>query len=337
MTGLLALLSPPSDADVEVLLISLQALLFLTANPANREPLTLQSSMLLRLTALAEHDDSRVRAMVQQTLDHLQAVVNRDKRGTHTRGEGGGGVDRGASGAGAGGSGCAGGRLRMAGASAAAVRYLHSVPLQVERVSADGCVGPAQLSGEERARVERALIVQRSVISVSVSRAGAVTLYTKQDTQQLIDTAQLALHSIDPALTIRLPGTAQGAADRGHMDKENDRPHTALTASTTSSTSKPSAAASAASTSSSSSPLSPSTTASSVTGSSTSSSFSTSVCSSSSSPSLASSSRALVAHSSLEGNSLQGRFQAKAKKAVEAEQKQSLVKGLFSSVHSFFW
>ena len=182
MSGLLALLSSPSS-DVDVLLISLQALLFLASHPSNQQPLTRQSALILRLTSLLEHDDSRVGAMVQQILDQLQAVVNRDQRGDGQRGMGG--------------TGRGGGRVRGAAASsAAAPRYLHSVCLQVERASADGCLCPAELSGEERAKVERSLIVQRAIISVSVTRAGAVTLYTKQDTQQLIDIAHSgsALH-----------------------------------------------------------------------------------------------------------------------------------------------
>ena len=310
MSGLLALLSSSGD-DVDVLLISLQALLFLASHPRNKEPLTQQSQLILRLSKLAEHDDARVTAMVRQTLDQLQSTVNRDKPAAQQRAVGG--SARAAGGAG-GGVGVGAGRARLSTAAAPA-RYLHSVVLQVERLSADGSCCAAELTAEERARVEKALIVQRCVISVSVSRAGLVSLYTKQDTQQLLDSAQPALSSIDPALSIRLPQSEQ-------PDKENQQPQP-LTAAA--------AHTAATSTCALSSTLSHSTSACSqpFTGS-----LSSLPSSSSSSPPR---SRALVAHCSLESTSLQGRFQARAKKAVEVEQKQGMVKGLFHSVSSFFW
>ena len=256
MSGLMALLQAP--ADVEVLTISMQALLFLAQHPKNKEPLTRQPALLLRLTALAEHDDAHVRSLVARTLEQLQATVNREKAAD------------------------SGKRGRVEGRRVQ--RYLHSVALQLDWDCPEG-EGRA-LDLDERARMEKALIAVRAVISVSVSKQGVVTVYTKRDGAELLTALQSAARSAEPSLSLRLvlpPAQPQPPApEPSAADKEN-LPVTVAA------------------------------------------------------PPTASSSRALVAHATIDANSLQSRFQAKQKKAVEVEAKQGLVKGLFSSVTSFFW
>ena len=294
MSGLLSLLQSSSAShDVETLLISLQALLFLASHPSNKEPLTRQPSLILRLTALMDFEEAQVQSLVQQILTQLQGVVNRD-RGEGAKKGGGGRVE-----------------VRRV------QRYLHSVHLQLQRE------GGQEWSAEERGRLEKAVICVKGVLSVSATRGGGLTLYTKRDTTDLLPALRQALLHVDPALSVltsAAPSTAplsfctsssssRPSISQSQANKEN------FTAMATGSCPavKPSA------------PV-PS-----------SSPFSASIPSSSPAFASPSVSRALVAHSTLDGASLQSRFQAKQRKAVEVEAKQGMVKGLFSSVSSFFW
>ena len=190
-------------------------------------------------------------------------------------------------------------------------RHLHTLNLVVQRAGE-----AASLSLEERGRLEKQLIVVKGVISVSVNRAGGIGVYSKRDEAEMVDSLHTAVKAVDATFSISMQSSSTTAVH----NKENVTPPPAAVTPASSSASLPLKLASASSSSSSSS-------------SSLSSSPFIPVAASSSS----SSSRALVAHSTFEQNSLQNRFQAKQKKAVEADVKQGVVKGLFSSVSSFFW
>src|SRR5690349_11033449 len=75
LTGLLTLIK--SDADIEALTISLQALQLLTAIPANRSIFIQQDGLLLRLATLVKGEyNATIKIIAQQILDALQSVIN---------------------------------------------------------------------------------------------------------------------------------------------------------------------------------------------------------------------------------------------------------------------
>ncbi len=182
-------------------------------------------------------------------------------------------------------------------------RHLHTLNMTVQR---DG--ETAMLSMDERGRLEKQLIVVRGVISVSVNKAGGVAVYSKRDDAEMIDSLHTAVKAVDAALSISVQSTSSTTV----FNKENVTPTATTAASPAGAMLGLKLAPSASNVSSSSSSSMP--------------------------PAVAiATSRALVAHSTFEQNSLQSRFQAKQRKAVEADVKQGVVKGLFSSVSSFFW
>ena len=149
--------------------------------------------------------------------------------------------------------------------------------------------------------MEKQLIVVKGIISAQVNKSGGVTVYTKREGNEVMESMQVIVRSVDPAFTLRLLPTSASTPTSSSANKEN----ISLPSSSPSSTftGQPIKVSSASS-----------------------SSFSSQ-----------STSRALVVHTTLDSSSLQSRFQAKQRKAVEVENKQGVVKGLFSSVSSFFW
>lgn len=266
LSGLLSLLNAPDST--ETLIVSLQALLFLSSHPSCKDVLARQPGLVVRLTRLTEHDDAQVSKLVSQVLGELQATVNKERSAASAAEQG---------------------RRLTLRRGAAAAGCLHSLILQLSRAGEGGGSSDAGslllLSAEERSRVEKRCIVVPGVISVSVTKAGQLTVYTKREEHApLTRGLQQQLTAVDASLVISSVHSNAG------VDKEN-------AASSSSAASTPS----------------------------------------SSSSSQVSGSRALVAATSFEQNSLQNRFQARQRKAAETDNKQGMVRGLFSSVSSFFW
>ena len=282
MQGLITLLNTNATTDPDTLTVALQALAFLASHPKNRDSLTQQPGLIVRLVAIREEGTATMKDIVATVLDHMQSAVNKDASSDAT-------------------SSVKQGRRSSVGSLPHRGRHLHTLNLSVQR---DG--ETATLSMDERGRLEKQLIVVKGVISVSVNRAGGVAVYSKRDDAELLDSLHIAIKAVDAAFTISLQSSTSAA-----HDKENLTPAAAATPALN--------------------PLQPLKLAASSRPSLSSSS------SSSAAPPAATTSRALVAHSTFEQNSLQNRFQAKQKKAVEADVKQGVVKGLFSSVSSFFW
>ena len=282
MQGLIALLATKPASEPDTLTIALQALAFLASHPKNRDSLTQQPGLIVRLVAIREEGNAAMRDIVSSILDHLQSTVNKDASTDSA-------------------SNMKQARRASVGSQPRRGRQLHTLNLTVQRAGE-----AANLSSDERGRLEKQLIVVKGVISVSVNKAGGVAVYSKRDDTEMIDSLHTAVKAVDAAFSI----ATQSSTTAVH-NKENVTPPATTT---------PAAALP---------PLQPFKLATASSSSSSSSSSST--------PATPAISRALVAHSTFEQNSLQNRFQAKQKKAVEADVKQGVVKGLFSSVSSFFW
>ena len=286
MQGLISLLSTSTAAEPDTLTIALQALAFLASHPKNRDSLTQQPGLIVRLVAIREDGNATMKDIVSAILGHLQSTINKDVSSDATS------------------TGSTKQSRRSTVGQPRRGRHLHTLNITVQRAGE-----AATLSSDERGRLEKQLIVVKGVISVSVNKAGGVAVYSKRDDAEMMDSLHTAVKAVDAALSISLQSSSTTAVH----NKENLTPAAA---------SSPAVCNPAPSLKLASSSLS---------------SSSSSSTSSSSAPFAATTSRALVAHSTFEQNSLQSRFQAKQKKAVEADVKQGVVKGLFSSVSSFFW
>lgn len=70
MNGLLSFLD---SADSEVVIVSLQALQFLSTDPSNQETLAAFPGLLLKLSQLTDCDDPLQEKIASSTLDNLQS------------------------------------------------------------------------------------------------------------------------------------------------------------------------------------------------------------------------------------------------------------------------
>jgi len=73
ISGLMTFLDSKDD---EVLTISLQALHFLSSHPANREALSKQPGLLVKLVNMTERDNKVIKQVASQCLENLQSYVN---------------------------------------------------------------------------------------------------------------------------------------------------------------------------------------------------------------------------------------------------------------------
>lgn len=78
MKGLVSFLDCKNS---DVVIISLQALNFLSSHPLNLEPLSSYPGLLIKLTNLTERDNSNIKRFALETLSNLEGYIN----GTHEK------------------------------------------------------------------------------------------------------------------------------------------------------------------------------------------------------------------------------------------------------------
>jgi hypothetical protein len=175
MKGLMSFMD---STDSAVLLISLQALNFLSSHPKNQEQLSKEPGLLSKLAQHSDHENADVAKLSGTILEHLTRVVNRvpeeKERPTYRP------------------------------------KYLQSIHLNVEglvKVSRPPRLTRHEPLSETRGcfaqdavpAVERSLLDVKGIVSVTVERSlTRITAYTRKEDTDMVDQliAALAGHSV---------------------------------------------------------------------------------------------------------------------------------------------
>jgi hypothetical protein len=188
MNGLLALIN--SDLDIEALIISLQALLFLSQHPSNRAILTQQPGLLLRLVKLTETSEeynanstltNQVKLVAQQVIDNLQSYINQEDTNKPIQ------LSKPAA--------ATASNFSSSAGSAYKGRYLFTVQLQINGIT----------SATQREELEKQLVAQRGIVSVACNKSGLCSVYTKiQPQQSFVENLLSSITSINSNYKVEL-------------------------------------------------------------------------------------------------------------------------------------
>jgi hypothetical protein len=168
----------------EVVIISLQALEFLSTHPNNKEPLCKEPGLLVKLIGMQDHQNELIARMSKSVIENLQSCIN---------GEG----DENASGRTANVAAPAAKPAQPAAKSSAAPTAptpskptLYSVPLKIARIN----------TVLQRARLEKALLAVKSVVSVTVElNQTQATVYTRSKDVEVIESLVEAAQGVGMA------------------------------------------------------------------------------------------------------------------------------------------